>query len=179
MARLFLAINLPDDICEELDAAATPSHALAWTPRQQLHLTLRFLGEVPREQVGLLAAALAQVRVEPFLLALSGCGTFPSDAKAQVLWIGVGSGHPRLYQLRQRIDDSVLRHAIPADLRRFLPHVTLARLRNGHPASAFQPLLKRFASYESPPFLVQSFGLYESELLPTGAVHRLIAVTSF
>ncbi|OIR13596.1 2'-5'-RNA ligase [mine drainage metagenome] len=179
MARIFLAIDLPDPIRDDLSAHAEPSHALAWTPHGQLHLTLRFLGERPRESLETLAAALSGIRVEPFLLALGGCGTFPPGEPAQVLWVGVGDGHPRLHQLRQRIDDTLLREGIPYELRSFQPHVTLARLRRGHPANVFQPHLHRLADYASAPFRVRGFGIYESIAGREGVVHQLIATTSF
>ena len=170
--RLFLALSLPDSIRGMLTALAEPLAGIAWTRPEQLHLTLRFLGDVANDQIDPLAVRLAAIRVEPFLLPIAGLGAFPPKSPPRVLWAGVGSGHPRLFQLRQRLDDTLLASGLDLDVRTFHPHVTLARCEETAAGPAAQ-WLRAHREFTAPPFRVESFGLWSSQLLATGAVHTL------
>ncbi len=171
--RFFIAIPLPDSLREELAALYEPARSFAWTQPEQLHLTLRFLGDVEAALIQPIESALAHVRVESFVLALAGVGAFPPRGAARVIWVGIGGSHPRLSQLRQRIDDALLTTGLPLDVRIFHPHVTLGRVRIEAAPGAAIEFLKRHRSFDFPPFRVESFQLYASELRPTGAVHTL------
>jgi 2'-5' RNA ligase len=117
-------------------------------------------------------ARLATVQVAPFILPVEGVGTFPSNRPPRVLWIGVGSGHPRLFQLRQRLDDTLLALGLQLDVRTFHPHVTLARVTEDA-APALAHWLHVHRDFAAPPFRVEAFDLYSSELRPQGAIHTL------
>ena len=106
--RLFIAIPLPDSVRKQLTSLYEPIRGIVWTRPEQLHLTLRFLGEVDESLVAPLEDSLTTVRVEPFLLPVEGTGSFPLRGPARVVWVGIGAGHPRLYQLRQQLDDALL-----------------------------------------------------------------------
>jgi len=169
--RLFLALALPEPVRATLVALAEPLRGVAWTQPAQLHLTLRFLGDVPEENIEPITARLAAVQVEPFLLPLEGVGAFPPKSAPRIVWLGVGRGHPRLHQLRKRVDDAVLAAGLTAlDLRSFHPHVTLARCTE-LAAAAVVPWLRAHHGFVAPPFRVAAFDLCASELKPAGAVH--------
>lgn len=170
--RLFLSIAVPDAVRSALIALTDPAPGLNWVPPAQLHLTLRFLGDVPEAMIEPLCARLAAVRVAPFILPVETVGSFPPRAPARVLWIGTGAGHPRLFQLRQRVDDAVLAAGLRPDLRTFHPHITLARVTEPGAESA-ERWLRRHRDAAAPPFRVAAFALYASELHPDGAVHTL------
>lgn len=170
--RLFIALTLPVAVIEALVAVAQPLPDVTWTRPEQLHLTLRFLGDVPPEQVEPMIARLASIRVSPFVLPVEGLGTFPPNRPPRVLWAGVGSGHPRLFQLRQRIDDAVLACGIDLDVRAFHPHATLGRCGPSS-AKAVAHWLHASREFTAPPFRVEAFDLYASELRPSGAIHTL------
>jgi len=170
--RLFIAIALPDVVRRELAAQARPLPGITWTRPEQLHLTLRFLGDVPVALLEPLATRLAAVRVEPFILPVAGVGSFPPKRSPHVLWCGVGRGHTRLHQLRQRLDDAILGAGLNPDLRTFSPHITLARCGDTSAEAAGQ-WLQAQQDFEAPPFRVASFNLYASELTPDGATHTL------
>lgn len=170
--RLFVALALPPAVRDVLAAEAQPLHGVNWTRPEQLHVTLRFLGDVPAEQVDPMIERLAAVKVAPFILPLEDVGTFPPNRPPRVLWIGVGSGHPRLFQLRQRVDDAVLASGVPIDVRTFHPHVTLARCTE-NAAAAIGHWLHAHREFAAPPIRVDAFDLYASELRPSGAVHTL------
>ena len=153
-------------------ALAQPLPGVTWTKPDQLHVTLRFLGDVPDDGIEPIMDRLATVHVAPFILPLEGIGTFPPNRPPRVVWIGVGSGHPRLFQLRQRVDDALLASGLQLDVRTFHAHVTLARVTENASAALTHWLHAR-RDEMAPPFRVESFDLYSSELNPTGAVHTL------
>lgn len=169
---MFLSLPLPEAVRAVLATVMEPLPGIGWTPPQQLHVTLRFLGDVPDEQIPAMSARLAEVKVAPFILPLEGCGSFPPNAPPRVLWISVGSGHPRLFQLRQRLDDALLACGLRFDMRTFHPHVTLGRCGEESAAAAAK-WLNAQREFAAPPFLVDSFDLNTSALRPTGAVHTL------
>jgi 2'-5' RNA ligase len=151
---------------------ADPLPGLTWTRPEQLHVTLRFLGDVPTELIEPIIARLEAVRVAHFILPLEGTGSFPPRSPARVLWIGTGSGHPLLFQLRQRVDDALLAAGLALDVRTFLPHVTLGRVSAKAAANATR-WLHTHREAAGPPFMVEAFDLCASELRPEGAVHTL------
>lgn len=170
--RLFVALTLPPAVRDTLAALAQPLPGVTWTKPEQLHVTLRFLGDVPVDKLDAILSRLAAVKVAPFVLPLEGVGTFPPNRPPRVLWLGVGSGHPRLFQLRQRLDDALLAAGLQLDVRTFHPHVTLARMTE-NVASTVADWVHKHRELAAPPFRVESFDLYASELKPTGAVHTL------
>ncbi|MEX2044797.1 MAG: RNA 2',3'-cyclic phosphodiesterase [Opitutus sp.] len=171
--RLFIAITLPGPVRDAVASLAQPLPGLTWTPPGQLHVTLRFLGDLTDEQLERISGRLAAVRVEPFILPIEGIGTFSSNRPPRIVWVGVGAGHPRLYQLRQRVDDAVLASGFPLDVRTFHPHVTLARCSE-NVSPAIPRWVRANEGFLAPPFRVESFDLYASELQPDGSVHTLV-----
>lgn len=170
--RLFIALALPDPVRATLAALAQPLPGVTWTRPAQLHVTLRFLGDVPVEQIDPIVTRLAAVRVAPFVLPVEGVGAFPPNRPPHILWIGTGTGHPRLFQLRQRLDDALLAAGLQLDVRTFHPHVTLARVTEDA-ALAAQHWLHTHRNFAAPPFRVEAFALYASTLQPAGAVHTV------
>lgn len=171
--RLFLSLALPDPVRRDLAALQEPAPGVSWTPAGRLHLTLRFLGEVPLSAKARLVERLAPIKVAPFILPIEGTGAFPPRGPARVLWAGTGSGHPHLFQLRQRIDDAILGAGLEADLRHFHPHVTLGRVGE-RGAAAARSWLRRHAGFSAPPLRVDGFDLCLSLLSPAGAEHSLV-----
>jgi 2'-5' RNA ligase len=169
--RLFVAIDPPEAVCRALAALPVNLRGVAWTPPHQLHLTLRFIGETPADRRESIERALAPIRVEPFILPVEGGGAFPPKRAPRILWVGIGNGHPRLFQLRQRIDDALLGCGLDLDVRTFHPHFTLGRCGNGCAPAAVARFVRGLEGLAGPPFRVEGFTLYRSELRPGGAVH--------
>ncbi|MBM3852954.1 MAG: RNA 2',3'-cyclic phosphodiesterase [Verrucomicrobia bacterium] len=169
--RLFLALPLPPSIQELLAPLAQPLPGVTWTRPAQLHVTLRFLGDVTVDRIDAILERLAAVHVGAFVLPLEGVGTFPPNRPPRVVWIGVGSAHPRLFQLRQRVDDALLAAALPLEVRNFHPHVTLGRCSGR--AAGLPSWLHTHREFAAPPFRVAAFDLCSSVLQPSGAVHSL------
>lgn len=171
--RLFLAISPPAAVRAIVAELAKPLRGVRWTPADQLHITLRFLGDVDAGKIPNLIDAFEEIHVEPFILPVEGAGAFPAQRSARVLWVGVGSGHPLLHQLRQRIDDNLLKLGIDADLRAFHPHLTIGRCTEA--AGGAPQWVRANEHFAGPSFLVDAFELFSSELHPDGAVHRNVA----
>lgn len=170
MYRLFVAIDLPEAVKEHLMAICHGIAAARWVPGEQLHLTLRFVGDADEDLFSAIRAGLSQVRSHPFTLALAGTSCFPSPKRPRVLWVGT-HGDGTLRQLQQAVEERLVAARVPPDARPFSPHITLARLREPAPA-ATASFLATHASFASEPFAVDAFHLYSSTLTPTGAIHR-------
>jgi len=141
-----------------------------WQDDDQLHLTLRFIGEVDRHVAGDVAAALGSVRHPPFAIALSGIGTFDRKGRIDTLWAGVRP-HDEVSALHRRIDQAMVRAGLEPEPRAFQPHITLARFARAGDLSGFATLHGRLSS---DPFPVTHFGLYESTLGGEGARYELV-----
>src|SRR5437763_15223563 len=127
MLRLFVGIELPAALRLRLSLLCTGLPGARWVDPGNLHLTLRFIGEVDEGMASDIDAALARVRARRFAVTLAGAGCFGGD-KPRQLWIGVDA-NDLLLQLRDRIESALRRAGVPADTRRYSPHVTLARLK--------------------------------------------------
>jgi 2'-5' RNA ligase len=170
--RLFVSVALPEGLRGELAGLAAPGRGLAWTPREKLHLTLRFIGPVPPEGIARIEEHLAKIQIASFIVPVEGVGSFPPGGTPRVIWIGVGKAHPHLFQLRQRLDDAVLAAGIDLDVRHFQPHITVARCSaEGAPAAA--DWRRKHREYTGAPFRVTAFDLCSSRLLAQGAEHAL------
>jgi RNA 2',3'-cyclic 3'-phosphodiesterase len=170
--RLFIALTLPSAVREALTPLVEPIPGVAWTRPEQLHVTLRFLGDVSTDISSPMIARLSAIKVAPFVLPLESVGAFPPKRAPRVIWVGTGNGHPRLFQLRQRLDDALLASGIDLDVRTFHPHVTMGRC-DDQAAPAVGHWVHVHRDFAAPPFRVEAFDLYASELRPSGAVHTL------
>jgi len=177
MPRLFAAIDLPEDVRDELALVCAGVPGARWLPPEQLHLTLVFIGEAGRDEMEAVVDELAAVESQPFSLALRGVGHFPPRGTPRVLWAGLAP-QPALHDLQARVAAAVRRGGIALERRRFSPHVTLARLKHPSPGkvAAFIAAHNLYAGRE---FTVDGFSLYSSFLTPKGAVHTLEAAFSF
>ncbi|HEV2746524.1 MAG TPA: RNA 2',3'-cyclic phosphodiesterase [Allosphingosinicella sp.] len=171
MHRLFVAIRPPAPIREQLLDLMEGVNGASWQDEDQLHLTLRFVGEVERHVADDIAAELATVRHPGFELRLNGIGSFERRGQAVTLWAGV-LPHGPLKALHRKVDQAVQRAGVEPDHRAYLPHISLARL--GRAAGPIATLLAAHGGVSSPPFRVDSFRLYESRLSPQGALYSVV-----
>lgn len=171
MHRLFVAIRLPRAVRERLLAIAGGVFGVRWQTDDQLHLTLRFVGDVDRHGAEDVAAALLSVNARPFDVALIGGGRFGEGTRAGSLWIGVAP-HESLVALHKKIDAACRRAGVPSERRAYLPHITVGRF--GRTAGLADAFLERAAAATGAPFTIDSFGLYESRLGSEGAAYELV-----
>ena len=170
MHRLFVAIRPPAAIRTLLLDAMHGVRGVRWQDDDQLHLTLRFIGEVDRHRANDVAAALGSVHQQAFAVAIRGIGRFERRGQG-ALWAGV-SPHDQLRDLHKKIDQACLRVGIEPEPRAYHPHITLARFSRGSgPIDAFA---ERAGGLSSPPFTVDSFALFESHLKSDGALYSIV-----
>lgn len=170
MHRLFVAIRPPRGVREHLLAIMGGVQNARWQSDDQLHLTLRFIGEVDRHQARDVAAAVASVRQNLFQIALCGVGSFGRQGKG-ALWAGV-TPHEDLKALHKKLDQSLMRVGIAPETRAYHPHITVARLnRSAGPVAGF---VERWSGLSSVPFDVDSICLYESRLGSEGASYNVV-----
>ena len=174
MPRLFVAIALPSDIKGSLEPLASGLGDVRWTTPAQQHLTLRFIGEIADHRADDVADTLSLVPGIPFELRLKGIGHFPPRGEPKVIWAGVEK-NAGLKDLKRRIDRVLRSAGFDSDPQRFVPHVTLARLRRPPSRAALATYLMRHSLYRSAPFAVSSFHLYSSWLRTDGPDYRLEA----
>ncbi len=170
MKRLFISIELPESVTTTLGALDPEIRGVRWLEPRQMHLTLAFLGNISPEIQELLSEKLRAISWKPFFLPLVGLGTFPTKGWPKIIWIGVGTGHPHLFQLHKRVQEALLAVGLEPDLRPFHPHVTLARCRDVSPQT-IRPFLKSHADFDAGMIHVESFCLNSSQLTATGSVY--------
>jgi len=173
MYRLFVAIDLPAEVKERLRALCGGLPGARWVDGEQLHLTLRFIGEVDGGVRDEIAGGLAEVQAAAFPLALQGVGHFPPRGQPRVVWVGVERSPP-LIHLHGRVESALAAAGMERDGRKFSPHITLARL-TATPATRVGRYLEEFGLFRTEPFPVDEFTLYSSTLTRHGAVHTPVA----
>ncbi len=174
MYRLFTAVDLPPEVAGRLAAMGFGLPGARWVPEEQLHLTLRFIGEVDGGRFKEIHAALDDVRAEAFSLRLQGFGCFPPRGPARILWVGVEPTAP-VAALYRKVENVLVRQGLAEpEKRKFFPHVTIARLQ-GVPPAKLGNFLAGNNLYSSETFTVNQFHLYSSQLTNKGASHYLEA----
>ena len=173
MPRLFVAIDLPDQTRELLVQLAPELPIARWVPVDQIHLTLRFIGEVGPETCAAIKRALSGLHFRPFPLEVCGVGHFPPGKRPRVLWVGLAPS-AALAQLQQEVELALMETGLAPDERRFSPHITLARLRESAPvlAHAVEAFELRHRELSCVPFEVTEVILYSSVLASKGATHH-------
>lgn len=172
MHRLFVAIDLPEEVKQAVTGARGELRGARWVGAEQLHLTLRFIGDAD----DLLLTGIAEKLTEPdcrsFSLGLKGIGHFPPRGMPRVLWIGLEAG-ASLLTLQHEVELACRAAGILPDERPFSPHITIARLKETTPAQAAAYTTQR-RDFAVEPFRVTEFHLYESILGRDGAVHTRV-----
>jgi len=168
MHRLFVAIRPPEPIRNALLDLMEGVAGARWQSEDQLHLTLRFVGEVDRHVASDVHAALGGIHHRRFEVAVSGLGMFDRRGVPETLWAGVTPTEP-VHALHNKVDQAVARVGLAPERRAYHPHITLARLKRG--CGPVHDFLARSGGAASAPFTVEAFGLYESRLTPDGALY--------
>lgn len=172
MPRIFVAIPVPSHLQLALSRVKTHLHAtsgMRWVAPNNMHLTIRFLGEISEEQMERVCTAVAQAVQEgpgSFTLRVEGIGAFPSANQARVVWAGLSGDHQPLIQLYEIVQARLHDVGFAVEKRPFRPHITLARLRNPAPLSS---QLQRLANQSFGSWHIDTLQVMESKLKQTGA----------
>lgn len=169
MIRLFVGLDLPSDLCDALHRLTGGIPGARWTPPENYHVTLRFIGEVDENQCDDIHDALSEVRAPAFPLSVAGFGSFEAGHRAHTLWVGVEK-EPALLHLRDKVERAVVSAGMEPERRKFQPHVTLASVKQA-PLHKVQDFIAHHNLFRAPPFRVERFTLFSSELGRTGPVY--------
>ncbi len=180
MLRAFVAVELPQDLLKALAAVQTElgqrGVRARWTRPQNLHLTLKFLGDIAADQVEIVATALrsAAAENEAFGLTAEGIGVFPEIRRPRVIWSGLAGATAALVRLRRGLDDRLAVAGFPREARDFHGHLTLGRFSEAG-AGGIADVVPAYASKRFGGFAVREMVLFQSDLEPKGAVYTALA----
>jgi len=161
--RLFVALDLPWSLRTQLSDLAAGLAGARWVPPENYHITLRFIGETPRHQAEEIDLSLAVLRGRGFTIELAGVGTMEKAGRVTALWAGVARNQA-LDHLQSKIETALQRAGLPAERRRFLPHVTLARLDDRAAEPRLAGWVQSHNLFRSTPVAVEHFTLFSSQL---------------
>ncbi len=181
--RAFIALELSPQLRESLsslmkDLKGPRGIKGKWVPPENIHLTLRFLGEIREEQVEAIGKLIEDVARDskPFSLSLEGLGAFPSSFRPRVLWVGVKKGLELLEKMYNQLEEGLFKLGFPPNDKAFKPHLTLARFKNPdlEVRRRVHAACKEMEDRPWGEMEVKSIILYESVLSPQGARYRKI-----
>ncbi len=180
--RTFIAIEIPADlrqlIANYVDGLRKqfPNVSASWVRPENLHLTLKFLGDVPVKRISALSKAVERTgeKLGRFEIQLSGCGVFPAHRRPNVLWLGTEDREGCLYDVHTALEDECVKSDFPREARSFHPHLTIARLKkpDGTRELGAAHQLSEFAARQ---FSVKELVVFRSELGRDGATHIVVS----
>jgi 2'-5' RNA ligase len=183
--RSFIAIELPEEAKEGLarlrkELERDEHKFVKWVDPGGIHLTLKFLGNIPSKRVAEITKAVEEASraISPFHLEISGLGAFPSLRQARVLWVGIGGEVDKLSRLQQNIDSALAALGFTKEERSFVPHLTLARIRQGTSPPerrSFGELVGSTIFEDKYHVEVGAVSLMRSQLTPAGAIYSCLS----
>jgi 2'-5' RNA ligase len=174
MHRLFIALDFPDEVRESVSNMCIGVPAAKWVSKDQLHLTLRFIGDADDGLFSEIEDVLHDVNASKFSIALKGVGYFPPRRKPNVLWVGI-EPCVALTILREEIEALMEELGLEPEERKYHPHITVARLRPEAPLDRITGFLAANSLFKAENVSISEFHLYSSVLMPAGAVHTVEA----
>ncbi|HKW31613.1 MAG TPA: RNA 2',3'-cyclic phosphodiesterase [Candidatus Acidoferrum sp.] len=181
--RLFVALEIPSTVRENLATLIASMRAITKEPRwvraENLHVTLKFLGEVAEGQVDAVRTALGGIRCgKAVAVEFRGLGFFPNEKHPRVFWAGMEASS-NLRTMAGDIEGAVERLGIPREKREFSPHLTLARFERPRLSEALHKLIADYQQREFGSLLTNEFHLIQSKLKPSGAEYTTLATFQF
>ena len=170
MPRIHIALDLPEEVADQVDRLCVGLPDVRWADPEEMHVTLRFIGQVDHPTYEEIGESLADIFAPPFEIRLQGIGHFPPRGEPTTLWIGI-SPSEGLNALKRRVERQLASLGVAPEPRRYAPHLTIARTRSPLPENRLGAFLKRLSLYRSEPFIVSGFTLYSSFLRSDGAIH--------
>ncbi|SIT10032.1 RNA 2',3'-cyclic phosphodiesterase [Neptunomonas antarctica] len=170
--RLFIAIDIPDTVQQQISRLYCNFHGISWTPPERLHITLAFLGRVQKKKLPDLNRQLDKITFTPFTLCCDRFGSFQSGD----VWLGI-TPEDSITQLHQRIVDALREIDMGFEGRLFKPHITLAYTKKND-EQQIMTVLENRRTFDTLSFTVDHFNLKSSWPRPSGSLHRIEAIYS-
>lgn len=178
--RLFFAVSLPPQTQERalklVLSFNIPENQVRWVRRENLHITLKFLGDVETEKIPAIcdAARLVTGRFSPIAMKLAGLGVFPNHERPRVVWIGAEGEIEILASLEAALSQALEPLGFAADERRYTPHITIGRVKNDMARGKISRIIRDGLHTQIGDASVESISLYESSLKQGGPVYSVI-----
>lgn len=174
MPRTFIGIKIPNEISEKIirflkEKSISRLPNLKTVEQENLHITLKFLGEVEEEKIQEIIEDLSSISFSIFKVEVKNIGVFPSVDYPRVIWIGAISSE--IYELKKILDRTLKKLKFEEE-KNFISHITICRVKNGNPSAKIKELMKENISFGE--FFVNEFTLFESVLTPSGPIYKNI-----
>jgi 2'-5' RNA ligase len=175
--RTFIAFELPPAVISLLQQVQQELKGLKlrarWVRPENIHLTIKFLGDITPGDMDKIGVAMADAAVEiaPLSLAVKGIGVFPGTKRPRVIWVGLGGDIHRLLALQSRLEDKLAAVGFPRETRSFRAHLTLGRFKQAANPATIRQMINEYANLSSDDFTFKHIMLYKSDLKPSGAVY--------
>jgi 2'-5' RNA ligase len=182
MKRLFIAIDLPLELKEkiyeyELELKKIIERGVKWVELENIHITLRFLGETDEEKIIDIEKIMDSMSANfyPFLISIGGLGAFPNLKNPRVIWIGIGKGENELRELSDKLETKIRKLGFRKEEREFSPHLTIGRVKEKI------NLKDEIMNFNIPDimFLSEELTLFESKLTPSGPIYTTVYKSKF
>lgn len=183
--RLFIAIPLPEAVHDELrrvqERLRQAQADVKWVQPEQIHVTLKFLGEVDAGMVPPIQHALDRVARQawPFVMQCAGLGGFPHLKAPRVIWVGLEPGRDEVTQVARRLEEAVSALGFPKEDRMFSAHLTLGRVRSPANRSRLARLIETEPFASVTPVTVDQVTLFQSTLAPSGSLYAVVHMSPF
>lgn len=183
--RCFIAIEIPDAIQTLLVSAQEELkkniRGASWVKRGNIHLTLRFLGDVAPDQISTIKTAIEQVANtrSPFSMKIGGIGAFPNLTRPRIIWAGVKTGADEVIAITKEIDAGLSQHGYGRDEKPFRPHLTLARLKRRINLQALVDVFQQYDTINGATMIVNQIRVIQSQLRQSGAVYTPLETCRF
>lgn len=182
--RIFVAMKLPDTVINTIgrvqEKLAGHRLKVRWVKAENVHLTLKFLGDVDAHLFDDIAASVTEAvdGMAPFHLSVKGSGVFPNIRRARVIWLGVSGQVAALNELQKSVEKKLSGIGFPRARRRFTGHLTLGRSKGAIDASRLSMALDECRTFESETFIIDKVIIFKSDLKSTGAVYTKLRTVS-
>ncbi|MFC1555996.1 RNA 2',3'-cyclic phosphodiesterase [candidate division KSB1 bacterium] len=184
MIRTFIAVEIPETVKNEIadfqNALRKEHFSIRWVRPENLHLTLKFIGDIPESLVEDIKTGVFErgSLYSPFEVSLKGTGVFPTIKRPKVFWAGITQGRDELSTLAEKTENALVKFGIEKDRRPFKPHLTIGRIKDPRETSG----IVRHISvdfFTGIPFTVDRMIFMRSILKPSGAEYSPLAVQEF
>ncbi|MGB2768879.1 MAG: RNA 2',3'-cyclic phosphodiesterase [Candidatus Zixiibacteriota bacterium] len=174
--RTFIAVELPEKIKSEIEQLQAPFKKtdtfVSWVKPKNIHVTLKFLGEVPEERMNEVFSATEKALegTRKFTMSLRGTGAFPNPRRPRVIWVGAGSGGEELSQMAVRIEQEMEKIGFPKEKRKYSAHFTIGRVKSPKNIEKLMELVSS-SDFQTEEIEVNEVVVMKSQLDPGGAIY--------
>ena len=177
--RIFVAVDIPDNnvlnsLSRVRDLLLDTGADLKPVATENFHITIRFIGETPLTLVNEICKELGKLEFKSFKVKVKGLGVFPNITRPRVIWAGVTEGFDKLNTIHDQVEKILRKLGIPPDREKFIPHITLARVRTSRNLSKLVKLINELVSTDFGEFIVNEIVLKRSILTPSGPIYNNI-----